>query len=163
MEKMMPYKLLMPLFLMVLGFLLMFIEVSIIPGFGLIGIAGLGLLGAGVVLIWTTAGAIWGILAIAFSVPVFVAALWLFFKSKASRALSLERRIEGDSSSVPSMSHLIGRAGTAKSPLRPSGIALIGKTRYDVVTDGEFIEKGETVVVVQIDTNSIVVDRPTEE
>lgn len=157
------HELLMPLFLMVMGLFLLFVEIVIIPGFGLIGLAGFGLEVAGVIMVWNIAGAFWGSLSVALAVPIFAGSLWLFFKSKASKQLSLQDKIEGDSSRVPELQHLLGKTGVAVSTLRPSGIAMIEKTRYDVVTDGEFIEKGEPIVVVQIETNSIVVDKPIAE
>lgn len=148
-----------PIVLIVLGMIMLFIE-AIVPSFGLIGIAGFMLVGGGIVAIWTTAGMMWGIGAMCIAVPVFVAAMILFFRSKASRAFVQTTVIEGGSSSVPAMTHLLGKQGVALTTLRPSGIALIEEQKIDVVTDGgAFIEKGNKVVVLRIDTNSIVVDK----
>lgn len=148
-----------PIVLIVLGMIMLFIE-AIVPSFGLIGIAGFMLIGGGVVAIWTTAGMMWGVVAICIAVPVFVVAMVLFFRSKASRAFVQTGTIEGGSSSVPSMTHLVGQKGTALSPLRPSGIVLIGQTRLDVVSDGgAYIEQGDEIVVLRIETNSIVVEK----
>ena len=152
------YDLLLPVALIVLGLILLFIE-AIVPAFGIIGIAGIMLVGAGIVTIWTTAGMIWGIVAILIAVPVFVVTMIFFFRSRASRIFVQEEKIIGDSSDIPSLTQLIGKHGKAISPLRPSGIALIDKVRYDVVTDGEFIDKGVRITVVKIGTNSIVVER----
>jgi membrane-bound serine protease (ClpP class) len=151
--------LLIPIFLIVLGMLLLFIE-AIVPSFGIIGIAGMLLVGGGIFTIWSTAGMLWGIVAIGISVPLFIVALIFFFKSRASRIFVQEARIEGDSSDVPALKHLVGLQGVALTPLRPSGLALIDQQRHDVVSDGgAFVDKGETIVVVRIETNSIIVDR----
>ena len=40
---------------------------------------------------------------------------------------------------------LVGRAGRAVSDLRPSGAALFGEERLDVMTDGRFIGRGTPV------------------
>jgi len=53
----------------------------------------------------------------------------------------------------------LGKRGTAASSLRPAGIADIEGERVDVVSDGEFIEPGEPIVVVRVDGNRIVVRR----
>jgi membrane-bound serine protease (ClpP class) len=45
------------------------------------------------------------------------------------------------------------------SPLRTAGIAEIEGERVDVVSDGEFIDSGATIVVTRIDGNRIVVRR----
>ncbi len=148
-----------PIVLIVLGMIMLFIE-AIVPSFGLIGIAGFMLIGGGVVAIWTTAGMMWGVIAICIAVPVFTFAMVLFFRSRASKAFVQTGTIEVGSSSIPSMTHLVGKKGTAITPLRPSGIVLIESERIDVVTDGgAFIEKGEDVIVLRLETNSIVVDK----
>jgi membrane-bound serine protease (ClpP class) len=148
-----------PIVLIVLGMIMLFIE-AIVPSFGLIGIAGFMLIGGGVVAIWTTAGMMWGVIAICIAVPVFVLAMVLFFRSRAAKAFVQRGTIEGGSSSVPSMTHLVGQKGIAVTPLRPSGIALINEERIDVVTDGgAFIEKSEAIIVLRLETNSIVVDK----
>ena len=53
----------------------------------------------------------------------------------------------------------LGCTGHAHSPLRPSGIADIQGRRVDVVSDGEFIDAGEPIRVIQVDGNRIVVQR----
>jgi membrane-bound serine protease (ClpP class) len=47
--------------------------------------------------------------------------------------------------------------------LRPAGLADLGDQRVDVVSDGEYIEAGEPVVVTRVDGNRIVVRRPHAE
>ncbi len=59
-----------------------------------------------------------------------------------------------ETDSVPS---LIGAQGSALTPLRPSGTALIRDEALDVVTDGEFLEKDTPVKVVLIEGSRIVV------
>lgn len=156
----MPGEIIVPLVLMVLGLALIFIEIAIVPGFGLVGIAGGVLLVGGAIVVWSTAGAAWGLAALLVSCPLFVGALWVFFKSGASHRLVQHAKITGDSSAVAELTYLAGRKGVARSPLRPSGIAEIDGKRYDVVTDGgEYAEKGDSIVVVCIETNSIVVEK----
>jgi membrane-bound serine protease (ClpP class) len=58
---------------------------------------------------------------------------------------------------------LLGAAGICESPLRPAGIiSLEDGRRVDVVADGEFIEKGERVVVRDCTSTRIVVSRAEE-
>ena len=51
----------------------------------------------------------------------------------------------------------VGNEGVALSELRPAGIAEIRGDRVDVVTGGEFVERGRTVRVVSADGTRIVV------
>ncbi|HQE62222.1 MAG TPA: NfeD family protein, partial [Candidatus Latescibacteria bacterium] len=47
--------------------------------------------------------------------------------------------------------NLLGAVGVADSPLRPVGRVAIGGKYYDAVTDGEHIENGASVKVVEVD------------
>ncbi|MFW6152676.1 MAG: NfeD family protein, partial [Verrucomicrobiota bacterium] len=52
---------------------------------------------------------------------------------------------------------LIGKEGTAMSDLRPGGFALIDGKRIDVVTQGEMINKNETIRVLDTQSNRVIV------
>jgi membrane-bound serine protease (ClpP class) len=68
--------------------------------------------------------------------------------------------VELDPRSAPSTSAegiALGDEGKADSPLRPSGKMSVGDQLVDVVTDGEFVDAGEAVRVVEIQGSRIVV------
>jgi len=48
-------------------------------------------------------------------------------------------------------------------PLRPSGWVSIGHDMHDVISDGEFIDKGRLVVITEIHANRIMVTLKTSE
>ena len=52
---------------------------------------------------------------------------------------------------------LLNRSGTAFSTLRPSGKAQIDGQLVDVVTEGEFIDPGTAIEVVEVTGNRVVV------
>lgn len=54
---------------------------------------------------------------------------------------------------------LVGMQGEVITPLRPSGTAMISGRRIDVVTDGEFIEKGTRIEVYEVEGNRVVVKK----
>jgi membrane-bound serine protease (ClpP class) len=54
---------------------------------------------------------------------------------------------------------VIGQVGVAVTTLRPAGRVEIKGETYDVVTDGEFLDKGEKVRVVKADANRLVVEK----
>lgn len=54
---------------------------------------------------------------------------------------------------------LIGRRGTAKTKMLPSGIVVIEGRPYDAISDGFAIEIGDPVEVLAIRTNKVVVRR----
>src|SRR5690606_17678313 len=72
--------------------------------------------------------------------------------------LSLGEQLSGDQGYVAS-SHpreLVGRTGRAVTPLRPAGTAEIDGRRWDVVTEGSFVEAGRPVRVVAVEGLRIV-------
>lgn len=63
----------------------------------------------------------------------------------------------GGYSSVDEPIELEGRIGEAKTDLRPGGIALIDDRRIDVVSEGDFVHKGETVQVIGVRDGKVLV------
>lgn len=53
----------------------------------------------------------------------------------------------------------VGDSGTVVTALRPAGRAKINNEEYDVVADGEFIEKGAAIKISMIDGGRVVVVR----
>jgi membrane-bound serine protease (ClpP class) len=51
--------------------------------------------------------------------------------------------------SSPANRSLTGATGTALTDLRPSGAATVGGNQIDVVTEGEFVRAGDSIVVVR--------------
>ena len=52
---------------------------------------------------------------------------------------------------------LIGVEGKTITPLRPSGTALVGGERLDVISEGSFIEPNEVVKVVKVEEGRVIV------
>ena len=159
------------------GFALLVLEIFVIPGFGLVGVLGIGALLGGLSLSLIGGGATWQFIGVAMGrvlISVFLALgaslLLLRFLPRLpfGRQLILETGLAagaGYASAPESDNTWLGKNGSAFSPLRPAGIAVIDGERVDVVSDGEFIDPGNTVVVTRVDGNRIVVRRqrsPTE-
>jgi membrane-bound serine protease (ClpP class) len=66
---------------------------------------------------------------------------------------------EGVTSQPEELNSYIGKEGTTVTALHPSGIALIGGKRVDVVSGGEYIGKLTPVTVVSVTGNQIVVKK----
>jgi hypothetical protein len=54
---------------------------------------------------------------------------------------------------------LVGRAGVAKTMMLPSGSVLVDGHWLDAVSQGDAIESGEPIVVVEVRANRVVVRR----
>jgi membrane-bound serine protease (ClpP class) len=159
------------LLLVASGFVLLVLEIFVIPGFGLAGVLGIVALLAGLGLSLIGGGATWGFVAIAMgrvmiSVLLALAASLLLLRFLPrlpfGRQLILGTGLaagEGYASAPDSDNKWLGKNGSAFSPLRPAGIAVIDGERVDVVSDGEFIDAGLPVIVTRVDGNRIVVRR----
>ncbi len=157
------------LLLVVTGVLLLAIEVFVIPGFGVAGVAGLVALVAGLGLTLVGAGATASIVIIALGrvamailIALAAAAVLLRFLPRLpfGRQLVLDAEMDADQGyvSAPDIDRLrLGHVGRALSPLRPAGVADIDGARVDVVSDGGYIEAGTLIEVTRVDGNRIVV------
>jgi membrane-bound serine protease (ClpP class) len=159
------------------GLVLLFLEVFVIPGFGAAGVLGIVALLAGLSLSFVGAGATWEFIVkaarrVVFSLLLALAASLAMLRFLPhlpfGRRLILETGLpagEGYASQPADDTDWLGKSGTALSPLRPAGIAEIEGKRVDVVSDGEFIEPGMSILATRVDGNRIVVrrDRPLTE
>jgi membrane-bound serine protease (ClpP class) len=157
------------LLLVAAGLLLLGLELFVIPGFGVAGIAGIVALTAGLGLALVGAGATtsviiaaFGRLAIAMLLALAggLALLRLLPRLPVGRRLVLETEMGADQgyTSTPVTDRLqLGRIGTALSPLRPAGVADIGGLRVDVVSDGGFVDAGASIEVTRVEGNRVVV------
>ncbi|MBU2584899.1 MAG: serine protease, partial [Bacteroidetes bacterium] len=57
---------------------------------------------------------------------------------------------------------LLGKVGTAQTNLRPAGSALIDGKKYDVLADGEFLQKGDSIVVTSVSGIKVTVKKKEE-
>jgi membrane-bound serine protease (ClpP class) len=55
------------------------------------------------------------------------------------------------------LQNLIGKRGTARGTMLPSGLVVIDGKSYDAVSEGKPIEAGETILVVSVSTQRLVV------
>jgi len=56
-------------------------------------------------------------------------------------------------------SELLGKEGTAEMNLHPAGRALFDGQRINVITCGEFVEKGSALRVIETSGSHIVVEK----
>jgi len=150
--------------LLLIGVVLLAVEAIVIPGFGVAGILGIGVLAYAIFRVfqesWLTVLGTSTVLA-----GVMLAGLlWFLPYSRIAGRLRLATRI-GRSTDDPTVTpgrageraDLEGAVGTALTDLRPSGLARFGDERIDVVTLGDFIDAGTQVRVVRVEGNRVTV------
>jgi membrane-bound serine protease (ClpP class) len=163
------------LILFVLGLVLLVLEIFIIPGFGVAGIAGITLIVASLVLSmqgfvlpdfqWqkellrrnllvvgiSTVSSIIIFSILAYSLPQLklFSRLTLNAAQNAEEGFTVQEREEE--------SRLIGKRGVTVTKLRPVGKAEIGDEILYVETEGEFVEMGQEVEVIEVSGNRVIV------
>lgn len=170
--------------LCLVGLVLIGVEIFVVPGFGVPG-----LLGIGCVLVGLFAGGLpneFIIPQVPYEQEIFEGLLIKFALTLAGvillailislyfpqipvlNRLILEAAVEAPyTEAIPGRESTgdlaVGRMGEAITPLRPTGTARFGRTRMDVVTQGEFIEKGARIRVIRTSHNRIVVVEDVED
>jgi membrane-bound ClpP family serine protease len=163
--------------LFVLGLILVGIEVFFLPGFGVTGISGIILMVVSLVLVMLeqmpATSQEWGKLGSALAtvgggvvvglIAAMVVARFLPHIPYASR-LVLEPPVEVESPAELDRtqeglqaSALLGAIGVAATTLRPAGKAQFGEQFLDVIAEGDFVNPGSRVQIIEIEGNRIVV------
>lgn len=151
------------LILCIVGIALLIIELML-PGFGVSGIMGILCLIAVIVIQFLTASATTAYIVTAVLVAVLILMVLLFMRSMKKGVLFrspivLKDRLEADALTPASgsLEGLIGKAGTAVTPLRPIGTVEIDGKRYSALSQAVFIEKDAPVTVIAVDGTKITV------
>jgi len=159
-----------------IGILLIAVEILFIPGFGIAGIPGIILILIGAILSFQDFTIprtpydvdlfITNIFAVMCSIIGSGIAIFLMFKFMPgmpffNRLVLTTSETTQSGFVIPSQpaggSDLTGAKGMALTALHPTGKIEVNNNTLDVVTDGEFIEKGQTVEIIEIRGNRIVV------
>jgi membrane-bound serine protease (ClpP class) len=158
-----------------LGLICIAIEIFVVPGFGVFGIGGLALTVLGVVLmsqtfviprnvyqmevlsrgVWVALGGAAGM------IGGFVVMRMMLPHVPLFRGLVMEAPDEAvisESEKLADFNHLLGKTGTATTPLRPSGKARFGDQVVQVVSDGTAVSRGDTVRVCEVYGAKVVVE-----
>jgi membrane-bound serine protease (ClpP class) len=166
--------------LAVAGILLIAVEIFVLPGFGVAGVLGILSLLIGLVMamiphlpagfdpgVFGGASASLTTAALNLFLAFVVCALGIWGVSKllpktsvySDLVLQASTSVEAGyvGAGVVENHALLGCSGVAATDLRPSGTAEIEGKRTDVVTEGEFIEKGDAIVVKEVHGARIVV------
>lgn len=153
------------------GIILLFLEIFVIPGFGIAGVGGISLIIAGVFLalikhpfhipqieltraLYTLGYA--GLL----TIIAVLAGLKFLPKSQLWKniILSASEKKEAGFRSAPDLDIYLGKSGKTITILRPAGRAVFEGKTLGVLSQGNFIDKDKPVRVVKIEGSELVVE-----
>lgn len=159
----------------IVGFVLIALEVFVIPGFGVAGVLGIAATVSSLVLIMLNndmldfsfvkgSDAFIAVLTTFVSIGGAIVGLFVlgvrFTNSKAFQRIALvetQGKDAGYTSSVYVEKKMVGKHGVAFTILRPSGRVMIDDQLYDAYTRGEYIDKDEAVEVISDEGTSLKV------
>lgn len=143
-----------------IGFLAIILE-FFVPSAGVIGIIGFGLVTTGIVLTYInfglTAGTVFLVSSVIVGPIIFIIYFRIFPKSAIGKKLILGKK--EDSCIKGAETDLLHCEGRAVTSLHPVGEALFNNKKYNVTTEGEFIEKNTAIRVIRKDGNRLVVSQ----
>jgi membrane-bound ClpP family serine protease len=167
---------LLAILLFVLGLVLLAIEIFVLPGFGVTGVSGIILIVVSLVLVlleqmpatseqWLNLGTAVTTVAvglIAGLCAAMVLARYLPNMPYANRLILQPPVDESDPAAETTpegaqAASLLGAIGVAATTLRPAGKAQFGEQFVDVVAEGDYVDAGARVQVIEIEGNRIVV------
>jgi membrane-bound ClpP family serine protease len=164
--------------LFVLGLILIGLEVFVMPGIGVTGISGVVLLVGSLVLVtldkmpestadWyslgttlmTFVGGILAAVAVAFTLAWYLPHIPYANRLILSAPSAEDQPDSGGGAfgAQAAPAALLGAIGEAATALRPAGKARFGEDFLDVVSEGDFINPGSRVQIIEIESNRIVV------
>jgi membrane-bound ClpP family serine protease len=145
--------------LLVFGILLLVVEIVLVPGTTLVGLAGVILLGIGIWLGFRDLGTIYGYWMLGGSVVL--TALFVYYGLKKQTwqkfTLTTVNKAKVNEDAVPELQ--IGETGKTLSSLRPSGTGFFHGEPYEVTTNGEFLPTGSEIRIIKIVLHKIIVEQ----
>lgn len=166
--------------LFLIGVALIIVEIFVIPGFGITGILGILFVtgGLSLALVRSTGPGFFDVnlmaMAKASLLVIIAGTLALFgsiyltkaiFGSRRFRYLGLEKiqeKASGYSTASEGYKAMVGREGVSLTKLRPAGKVQIGEQIFDAVARYRFIDKEETIEVVDYQQAQLIVKKKEE-
>ncbi len=156
----------------VLGVILLLLEIFVIPGFGIAGVLGIIFIIGGIFLsllsnlpLFSFASVSGALIQLAISLVFSLLIMYLLAKYLPKTVIwnrmILSSNIASKSgyAEKKGVNTLVGKVGEAYTDLRPAGIALIKGKRIDVVTQGEYIDKGSKIKVIKTEGMNVIVEK----
>ncbi|MFA6716261.1 MAG: NfeD family protein [Victivallaceae bacterium] len=156
-----------PIVIFFVGMVLLALEIFVIPGFGIVGLLGITCIVVSFFAAFGFKNFAVASQTIAFSmlgalIVIIILTAYVLPKSSLFKWIKLDtvqKSGEGYMSHKEVSQELLNQTGEAYTTLRPVGTALINGKRYEVSTNGDFIEKGEPIVVVEVTPMKITVKK----
>ncbi len=159
--------------LFVIGLILLILEVFVIPGFGITGVAGIVSIVASLIMAmfkfppqefpFSISRLTLPMRSMALSTIAIGVSGYFIYKYLPRTALwsklALEKAFDREKGFTAAETHseLVGKVGVAASPIRPAGTIMLDNRRLDVISEGDYIDSGSEVVITDVQGAKVTV------
>lgn len=144
---------------MAIGIAFLLLELFIIPGISIGGIAGFAFVAAAVGYAFATLGTTAGFVTLACGVLAMGVSIWIFMRSRTLDKMSLDAEVSGTVDAPKDTQVTVGQYGITVSRLAPIGTARFDNTTIEVKSVEGLIDPNTEVEVVAASGESISVKR----
>lgn len=147
--------------LIMAGLVLLVLEVLVIPGVGVVGFFGFGLIVYSIYMSFAHHGVTAGIITTIATFFISLLVVWLSLRSKTWKRISLETDLKAKVNEIEPDTVHPGDKGVTIGRIAPMGKAMINGHYFEVKSGGAFIDPDRPVVVTRMDENQIFVKEYT--
>jgi membrane-bound ClpP family serine protease len=144
--------------LLLIGLSLIIVELVFIPGTTIVGLLGLIFTIVGIVISYNYFGRDIGLYILTGTLVTSLVALFYSFRSGAWSRFSLKSSSDSKVNEGINDALQSGDEGITISALRPIGKAMFHEKTFEVKTSGNYLEQGQRVKIVQIQSSQIIVE-----
>lgn len=145
------------LLLILCGIVFIIIELIFVPGTTVLGILGLVALVGGVFMSFTSFGSTTGLWVLTGAIVFSILALVYSLRAGTWQRFALKSSIDSRVNENEKSDLRVGIEGKLISDLRPMGTAEFQDKLYEVQTNGNYLEAGNTVKIISLSDNKIIV------
>lgn len=148
--------------LIVAGIIFLLLEILVVPGATVVGLFGLVLVVAGVVVSFNQYGVETGVMTLAGTLVVSLLAIGIALRSKTWKKAMHSSVLEGRVNVFDADKVVKGDEGIAVTRLNPMGKALINEEYYEVKSHDNLLPENTPIIVIKVEGNKIIVKSKEE-
>lgn len=148
--------------LIVVGIVFLLLEILVVPGATVVGLFGLALVVAGVVVSFNHYGVETGVITLAGTLVTSLIAIGVALRSNTWKKAMHSSALEGRVNVVEADKVVKGDEGIAITRLNPMGKALIKDEYYEVRSLDNLISENTPITVIKVEGNKIIVKSKEE-
>lgn len=143
--------------LVVIGIFFLVIEVYLLPGISIAGIAGVACMTGGVFMAFARMGVLAGTLTLGLSMVALAGVLYAFYRSKTFDRMALKTDIDSKPDPFYGQEIKKGDRGVSVTRLGPIGKVQINGTAMEGRAENELIDAGTPVEVTEVGSSNVTV------